>query len=89
MFLFNGRQHIGPQDFDGDFTPTGQHSKVHLSDGGTGHRRLLKTGKNTVKGPAESALDDGDRHSRFKRRHAVLQAGQFIRDIQGQQIAPR
>ena len=87
--FFNGRQHVGPQDFDGDFTPAGQHRKVHLGNGGTGHRRLLKTGKNTVQRPAESALDDGDRHSRFKRRHAVLQACQFIGDIQGQQIAPR
>ena len=87
--FFNRRQNIGSQDFDGNFTPTRQHGKVHLSDGGTGYRRLLKTGKNTVQGPTEGTLDDGDGHSRFKRRHAVLQARQFVGDVKRQQVAPR
>jgi hypothetical protein len=61
---------------------------MHLRYRSAGHGGVIEAGKYFVQRLIESALDAGNGHSRIERRHAVLQPGQFVGNIGGQQVAP-
>ncbi len=87
------RQHVWPQHLHGDrlarVLPGFHLRKVNLRDRRTRHRHPLEIVEQHVDRGAERLLDQPDRHRRVERRHLVLQLGQFVRDIDRQQIAPR
>ncbi len=89
--------HAGPQDLDHDFAGLraierdfrAQLRGVHLRDGSGGQRRFFENGEHLFGGAAIGAFDDGARHLAVERRHAILQLGEFVGDVDGQQVAPR
>ena len=89
--------HAGPQDLDHDFAGLraierdfrAQLGGVHLRDGRGGQRCFLENREHLFGGAAIRAFDDGARHLAVERRHAILQLGEFVGDVDGQQVAPR
>ena len=51
--FFNGRQHVGAQYLDGDFTAIGQHGEVNLRNRCAGDRRMVKAGKDFLQRAAK------------------------------------
>ena len=77
--LVDDIEHARPQHLHCHLTwlalPVAQHGKVHLGDGRTGHRGVLKRIKQLGQGLAQGALDGGHRYLGRKWRYAVLQLG--------------
>ena len=81
------RHHAGPQHLDRDLAAGLQRREVHLRDRGAGHRLGLEAGEDLLDRPAERRLDQGASLRRRERRHPVLQLGEFVGDVLGQQVA--
>ncbi len=69
--------------------PSAQLGGVHLGDRGGGQRHFLESAQVRVERRAVGALDAGARHRARERRHVVLQLGQLVGDVVGQQVASR
>ena len=65
-----------------------QYREVHLGNGRTGDGLAVKRDKNIVNLAVEGALDAGNGHLTAKRRHPVLQTGEFVGNVNRQQVAP-
>src|SRR5664280_1950185 len=62
---------------------------MDLSNRRARHRRSIEAREDGVDRLAERVLDDGARHGVGKRRDAILQPGQLVGDVGGQEVAPR
>ena len=65
-----------------------QHGKMHLRHRGARNRLGLKVGECRLDGATERLFDFGACLGGRKGRHLVLQFGQFVGDVLGQQVAP-
>ena len=87
------RQHVRAQHLHRDglarVLPGLHLREVHLRDRRARHRHPFEIVEQHVDRRAERLFDEADRHRRMERRHLVLQLGQFVGDIDRQQIAPR
>ena len=85
-------QHAGAQHFHRHFAATAagfaQRREMHLGDRRTGHRRGVELFEHLVELLAEGLFDQGHRLHARKRRHPVLQQGQFVGHVQRQQVTP-
>ncbi len=79
----------GPEQLDDHFRAVMQLRAVHLGNGRSGERFHVKTREHLTDRFAVGRIKHGDGLGRRKRRHAVLQAGQFIGDVRRQQVAAR
>ncbi len=82
-------QDAGAQNLDRNLASVRQHRKMHLGNGGAGLGDFIEFGKNLAEPFAICLFQQG--HSLFRRkgRHLILQLGQFIGDIGGDQVAAR
>ncbi|MPM69353.1 hypothetical protein SDC9_116298 [bioreactor metagenome] len=91
--LVDHRQHARAQHLHGHIAlvaiAVADHCEVHLRNRRAGHRLALERHEHLIDGLAEGSLDGLHRHLRVKRRHAVLQQRQFVRNIGRHQVAPR
>ena len=62
---------------------------MHLGNRCAGHRRVVERLEDLAYRPVECTFDRSHGYFRRKRRYAVLQSGQFVRDVRRQQVAPR
>ncbi|CAM5213543.1 hypothetical protein CDEF62S_05792 [Castellaniella defragrans] len=85
---FYGLAHARTQDFDRHLAAIVQHGKMHLRDRGRGHGIALELREQHSGRLTQGFFDDGGGLVGRERRHLVLQAGQFVGDILGDQIAP-
>ena len=91
------RVHARTQHLDHDFAGLGaverhlgsQLGGVHLRDRGGGQRLLVERREHLLGGAAVGVLDDGARDAAVEGRHAILQLGQLVGDVGGQQVAAR
>ena len=85
-------EHARAQHLDRDFAlltaAVFQAGEMHLRNRCAGHRHPVKAAENFIHTPAEGAFNRSHRHIRGEWRHLVLQLGQFIGDVVGQQVAP-
>ena len=88
----NHRQHVGAQHLDRDlpFAPVAvnQYREMHLRHRRAGHGFPLKTGEYLADRAAQSFLNGCSGQVCVKRRHRILQLGQFIGNVQRQQVPP-
>ena len=91
--FFHDRLQIGPQHLHRHLMAYAlaidQIGIVHLGHRGASHGLPLEMHEQTLQRLAEGALNGGNRHIGGKRRHAVLQFGQFDGHVRRQQIASR
>ncbi len=87
--MFDDGQDAGAQDLDRDLAAIREHREMHLGHRGRGHRGALEVGEDLVHRLAVGLLQLGDGQFRGKGRHAILQARQFVGDVQRQQVAAR
>ncbi len=87
--LRDHRLHPGPQDLDRRFPPAGEHGDVDLRHRCARHRLRVELLEYLGDRLAERALDLGDGELSRKRRHLVLELGQLVGEVGGQQIAAR
>ncbi len=87
--MLDHRLDAGAQDLDRDLASVRQHREMHLGYRGRGHRLALEGGEHLIHRLAIGLFQFGDGQLRGKRRHAILQPGQFVGDVQRQQVAPR
>ena len=81
------REHPRAEHLDRDLAAVGQLCKVNLGDRRRGHRRRCELGEQFAQRASEIRFDRSNRLLRWKRRHAVLQLGQLIGDVERQQVA--
>ena len=86
------RQHVRAQHLDRDlpFAPVAvnQYREMHLRDRRAGHGFPIKTGEHRADRAAQGFFNGCSGQVGIKWRHRILQFGQFIGDIQRQQIPP-
>ncbi len=87
--LADDRFYIRAHYLDHDPLAAVQGGAMHLGHRSRGHGRTLEAGKQLGHRFAQRLLDNGDGLLLRKRRYIVLQPGQLVRDILGQQVAPR
>ncbi len=91
------RVHAGPQDLDhhlaclraieADLGP--ELGGVHLRNRRGGQRLFLEHREHLLGGAAVGLLDDGARDTAVEGWHAVLELGELVGDVRGQQVAAR
>ena len=81
--------HAGAEHLHDDVLAALQPRRMHLRDRGRGQRLLLELRKHFGDGLAVGLFDDLPRDGAVERRHAILQLHQLVRDVVGQQVAPR
>ena len=64
-----------------------KHGKMNLRNRGTGYRLTIERNKDISHLLVERVLNGGNRYITVKRWHPILQSGQFIRNVQWQQVA--
>ena len=85
--VVDDRRDARPENLDRHFAAVGQGRKVHLRHRGRGDRLDIETREDLADRFAVGMLEFGDRQRRGKRRHLVLQLGQFLGDVRRQQVA--
>ena len=79
---------VGAQDFHCRLAAILQPGEVDLGDGSGSHRHRVEFGEHLTGGLAVSFFYRRQGDFRRERRHPVLQSGEFVGDIGGNQVAP-
>ncbi|KAG0749463.1 hypothetical protein G6F24_015235 [Rhizopus arrhizus] len=85
--FFDDAQHARAQHLHGAFAAVVQYGEVHLGDRGRGHRVHLELREQLLGRRAQRGFDAGGGLRGRERRHPVLQQGQLVGDVGGDQVA--